>query len=246
MQIIIYDGSFFGLISALRYVIENNISVLDIKAKDYYKKDLFSTPINIKTNLKEADAFLSDLSQISEDFKRVILFAYHSEVMGIEMRLLSYIKIALESGGFPYDYANPDVNFILRITKRVGREVHRFKGFLRFQEMEDKSLFATISPEYNIIPFLARYFSKRISNEKWTIFDTRRHIVSKWDGRKISIYIDKQKRLLPQVYSENEIDVQTLWRAYFREICIQSRKNLRLQRHFVPLKYWRYLTELNI
>jgi len=243
MQTIIYDNSFFGLLSALNYATEN-FNVSDIKSQGQYKGDLFSEPVIIETDAEKAEAFIANLSKIAPDFNRVVLFSYHSEIKDIETKLLNFIRFALNKRKFPMDYTNSDINFILQTTRKVGHEIHRFKGLLRFREMEDKTLFAPIAPDHNIIFFLARHFSKRISNEKWIIFDTTRHIVLEWNREEISIYIDKERQFIPKNYSDNEQDIQMLWQAYFKEIAIQNRKNTRLQKQLMPVRYWKYLTEL--
>jgi probable DNA metabolism protein len=245
MNTFLYDGSFFGLLTALSHITEQNIGASDIKTQANYKGDLFSEPIIIETDTRKAEAFISKLSKISPDFNRTILFSYHSEIKDIEIKLLNFIRFALNKRKFPTDYTNPDINFILQTTRKVGLEIHRFKGLLRFREMEDNTLFAPIAPDHNIIFFLAKHFSSRIANEKWIIFDTKRHIVLEWDTEQISIYIDKERRFIPKNYAENEQEIQTLWQAYFKEIAIQNRKNPRLQKQFMPQRYWKYLTELH-
>ncbi|NTW94650.1 MAG: DUF4130 domain-containing protein, partial [Chlorobiaceae bacterium] len=37
--------------------------------------------------------------------------------------------------------------------------------------------------------------------------------------------------------------VQALWQTFFRTIAIPDRKNPRLQKSNMPMKYWKYLTE---
>ncbi len=42
---------------------------------------------------------------------------------------------------------------------------------------------------------------------------------------------------------EGEDFYQKLWRSYFKHINIEERKNLKLQRQFMPKRFWRYLPE---
>ena len=43
--------------------------------------------------------------------------------------------------------------------------------------------------------------------------------------------------------SEDEKKVQALWQAFFKTIAIPDRKNPRLQKSNMPMKYWKYLVE---
>ena len=42
---------------------------------------------------------------------------------------------------------------------------------------------------------------------------------------------------------EGEDFYQKLWCSYFKHINIEERKNLKLQRQFMPKRFWRYLPE---
>jgi probable DNA metabolism protein len=37
--------------------------------------------------------------------------------------------------------------------------------------------------------------------------------------------------------------VQELWKRYFTSTAVRTRENRRLQQHFMPKKYWKYLPE---
>ena len=43
--------------------------------------------------------------------------------------------------------------------------------------------------------------------------------------------------------SENEEDFARMWSGYFKIIAIETRKNPKLQRQFMPQRYWKYITE---
>ncbi|HNX60154.1 MAG TPA: DUF4130 domain-containing protein, partial [Spirochaetota bacterium] len=40
-----------------------------------------------------------------------------------------------------------------------------------------------------------------------------------------------------------EKEYRAMWRHYYREIAIPERTNPRCQKNFMPVRYWKYLTE---
>ena len=47
------------------------------------------------------------------------------------------------------------------------------------------------------------------------------------------------------IIHEDEEDYQDMWRAYYKHMAIQSRKNLKLKKNYMPMKYWKHLVELS-
>ncbi|MDR2407664.1 MAG: DUF4130 domain-containing protein, partial [Bacteroidales bacterium] len=46
-------------------------------------------------------------------------------------------------------------------------------------------------------------------------------------------------------YAAQESRYQELWKTFWRAVAIQERKNPKLQRQFMPKRYWKYLIEKN-
>lgn len=46
-------------------------------------------------------------------------------------------------------------------------------------------------------------------------------------------------------YLEYKDDFETLWKTYHKAMSIESRKNERCQRNFMPKKYWKRLSEMD-
>jgi probable DNA metabolism protein len=49
--------------------------------------------------------------------------------------------------------------------------------------------------------------------------------------------------ILPDKANE-ELDYQRLWRHYFDTIAIKERTNKKCQKNFMPVRYWKHLTEM--
>ena len=44
--------------------------------------------------------------------------------------------------------------------------------------------------------------------------------------------------------AEDEATYRACWQTYTRHIALENRRNPRLQRQFMPRRYWRHLTEM--
>ena len=84
--------------------------------------------------------------------------------------------------------SNNLINYVIRISRRVGGEAHKLKGFLRFKELKNSVLYGVINPTNNVIGILAYHFQKRLSNEYWIIKDENRGIYALYDKRKVIYY----------------------------------------------------------
>ena len=57
--------------------------------------------------------------------------------------------------------------------------------------------------------------------------------------------LQEGENLDKNVFDEKEEEYQKLWKTFFKRIAITERKNLKLQRQFIPARYWKYLPEKN-
>ena len=45
--------------------------------------------------------------------------------------------------------------------------------------------------------------------------------------------------------SNDELDIQNLWKEFYKTIGIAKRKNDRCRMNFMPKKYWKYIIEVS-
>jgi len=90
---------------------------------------------------------------------------------------------------------------------------------------------------------LVPHFVDRLGSVSWVIHDVLRHQAVIYDTHHWRlVHCDEKKEA---ALSPNEKNCQDLWREYFRTIAIPSRANPKLQRQFLPERYWKYLVEMN-
>ena len=65
----------------------------------------------------------------------------------------------------------PCVYRIFELCRATNREACHHLEFLRFSELENGVLFATIHPKDNVLPYLAEHFTDRLPSENFMIYD---------------------------------------------------------------------------
>ena len=130
------------------------------------------------------------------------------------------------------------------MQKELFHVYHKMSGFLRFEELEDSTLYAKIQTKYNVLYFLGKHFSKRLNNENYIIHDMQRKLA--FIHTKDFIGVRKVADFDLPLHSASEEKFQKLWKTFFQSVTIQSRENKKLQRQTVPLLYRTYMSEFEV
>ncbi len=48
------------------------------------------------------------------------------------------------------------------------------EAFVRFQLIKDGLYYATVQPDYNVLPLILKHFKDRYADQRWLIYDTLR------------------------------------------------------------------------
>ena len=108
--------------------------------------------------------------------------------------------------------------------------------------MIDGTYRSTISPDHNILSLMAEHFANRLATEKLIIYDKKRENAILSDcGQWILVNDIKIKN---DEISTDEVEFRQMWQRYFETIAIKERTNKKLQRSFIPVRYWDNVTEL--
>ncbi len=161
---------------------------------------------------------------------------YKTVVRGLRMKEGSRVMGAL---------ADDFVHKVFELSRRTRNEVHHWKEFLRFQELENGILYSKIGPRNNVVTFLAPHFSDRLPLFDFMIYDEKRGIfVVHPKKREWYLVTDKDfdEREIGR-YAEKEMEYQELFTFFCHKIAIKERKNLKLQRNMLPLRFQEYMVE---
>ena len=172
----------------------------------------------------------------------------------IAIVLFRYIrKITDASRSIETNFADPDILTISKLGKKVADERYRILQFMRFQKTTEGIYYGAMEPLYDVFPLTIRHFRDRFADQKWLIYDVKRHYGYYYDGKEVNeiTFADPKQthlqtgKLDESLLDKNEKLFQTLWKSYFKSICIKERLNPVKHKKDMPVRYWKYLTEKN-
>lgn len=138
------------------------------------------------------------------------------------------------------------VNRAFVLARGVSGECQHLRGFLRFQELENGILYAPIGPKNNIITFLMPHFADRFPMENFMIYDEKRGILGLHPAGREWYLVNNSENPKEassfQLSGEEEV-YQELFRYFCRKIGIEERRNPKLQRNMLPLRFREYMVE---
>ncbi|MEW6535529.1 MAG: TIGR03915 family putative DNA repair protein [Candidatus Auribacterota bacterium] len=244
MIICTYDGSFEGLMSLFSECISKNIQPENIIEQSKYEPDLINEELFMPTNISAANSFRRRLrNALSAQSLKHLFFVFLSALENKEICMYRYALFGLQAGfSLNKHLTDKRVAMIHDVSLKVGCEAHRMKGLLRFRELDDGRYYAPVRTDHFVLPILASHFSKRLSTKQWVIHDVPRSTAALFDRE--SWYITKIEQTSVPELSQDELHCQSLWRQYFSAIAIKERINPKLQRQFLPKRYWDYLVEM--
>jgi len=241
----LYDGTFEGILTCIHhhYYTEKASGIFH---RDSYQSNLLGGYMDVQTDEFKATIVYEAIEKkiSSYDLKRIYK-AYLSSDPDKETKILRYIELGFKTGSkISMLHGNPVVFDIQSIEKKINVETERMLQFVRFSVMQGDILYARIEPDHDVVELTANHFCDRYKNEPFIIHDIRRNkaLISYRNSWYISAFTEND---VPQV-SEDENAYRRLWKNYFDNIAIKERTNPRCQKNFMPLRYWKHLTEVNM
>jgi probable DNA metabolism protein len=239
----IYDGSFQGLLCVLDILLESADEPDDIGAEyRAFQESLLWEAVRVPTDDGRAEA-LSGLicERISTRALRHAYYAFLSEMEGLEYHVYRYLRLGWEQGSdVDARLGDEHVHAVHRMSGATGREAHRMRGFLRFRLLEDGLYYAPMEADCDVLGLVAQYFSARMGDQDWMIHDLTRKQVALHRVGELSFGM--MAGFDPR-FAEEEETCQRLWQRYFKAIAVADRRNSRLQKSCMPMKYWNILVE---
>jgi len=250
MTTLFYDGTFEGLLSAVFEIYERKLSLVKLQKGEWYSSALFENVVIVTTSEANANRVLKGLRQkLSPGGMQRLYIAHLAEMENEEDNLIGYIRHVFNSTqNIEEDYGNKFVLRVSEIIRMVRREKHRMEAFIRFQKLKDETYYATIEPDFNVLPLLIRHFRNRYTDQKWIIYDTKRNYgvyynLHDTEYINLDFSIVNKPGDVTTAFTEDEGIYQSLWKNYFKSVNIPARKNTRLHVRHIPKRYWRHLTE---
>lgn len=246
----LYDGSFEGFLTCI-YEYYYGEKAAGIYSKENYQANLLHGSREVMTDAERSTTVYEAIERkISRDDLRRIYRAFLSSDPEKENKLLQYIRLGFKLGAkIDQLHSDPVVFAVQQCEYKVSIETHRIKGLARFTALrngasggEKEVLYCCLEPDHDILELIADHFSDRLKSDPFIMHDKTRNKAVFAQGGKWYIS-DFSEKDLPR-YGRCEQEYQDLWKKYFETIAIKERTNPACQKRFMPVRYWKNLTEL--
>lgn len=176
----LYDGSFEGFLTCV-YHHWYTERAEGIFPERLYQLDLCRYAMTAETDGEKASRVLDAVTEkISKWDAQRVYRVFCSNEPEKEMKLLRYIAYGFRKGPkIRLMHGDPVVKAVEAAERRIGAEVHRLTGLVRFSEVRNTGdgsllLYAGIEPDNDVLEFFADHFSDRFKSEPIVIHDLRR------------------------------------------------------------------------
>ena len=141
--------------------------------------------------------------------------------------------------------ADRDIHKAFALGRGVSTEAGHQKQFLRFQELDNGVLYSRIGPKNDVIAFIMPHFSDRLPIENFLIYDEKRNLFGIHPAGKRWVLLrgEEADRSRQLTYSDEEPLYQEMFRKFCHAITIEERKNIKLQKGMLPLRFREYMVE---
>lgn len=161
----IHEDSLEGVLSAVFEAYERREFPDDIMARGLFQQRLGEKVRYVRTDIDHACRVRSGLIRTC-GFRAyaAVRAVYLSDDRRKGSAIHAFVRYAMKRGTQALDdVAHPNVSDFAAINKSVYNEVHRWKEFLRFRQVEGGLYFARCNPKASVVPLLMGWFSNRFN-----------------------------------------------------------------------------------
>ena len=197
--------------------------------------------VRIETEDDKAERVVKKLKSIDPRSLQEIDKILRSGNAEKEQIAFEYLKLVVKYGKNARERLTiPAVRNAMDEVMRVGYEVHRLHGFLRFQECESGIYYGACAPDNDILDLLSPHFVARLKTQPFVIHDVKRSKAVLYNGDKSIVvpFCDPTFNV-----SNREKQIALLWKKYYHTVAIPERKNLRQMKNYMPVRYWKFMHE---
>ena len=239
-MIYFFDGSEDGFFTAFLQAFHDENALLTSKKTQLI---LGEEPLFVQTDSAKAHKAKERLKTFDSYCLKDLDLLLRSGEADNEQAAFEYFRLlAKEKRPIKNQLAVPAAFKAMEYIRKVGLEIHRFHGFIRFIETASGALYAPFAPDNDICDLLVPHFRARLPAFPFVLHDITRQKAAVYDGKNVFLAPLQQADVL---LSANEENWQALWKRYYAAVNIPSRERLRQMRGFMPKRYWKFLPEKN-
>jgi probable DNA metabolism protein len=251
----VFDGTYKGFITAVFDAFERKEFQVDLIEEKSFQPDFFRQAYHVISEDIKFKRVINGLKKIITTAQlNQFYVAYLSEDPLLHQASFRIIIQLFKIGNSILDnYGDTDVLYFYQTIKKVSRERHRMKAFVRFSKSNDGMYVSMVEPDFNVLPLIISFFKNRYTDQPWLIYDMKRNYGIYYNTQfveEVQLLLHERQQLQKESHTI-ELDIQEeryqrLWQQYFKSTNIEVRKNLKLHIQHVPKRYWKYLVEKQI
>ena len=234
-----YDGSYEGLFTVIFRAYKDRGSLGRVNS-GLRQLDFVTEELIVLTDEEGARRVENYLKRFSWRFLYELKAAFLSCDKNKDTAIVHAVFKLLERGEGVFDSVDEHILTMRQLARKVLAERHRYLGVIRFREMVDGTLFATIEPKNHVLPILVSHFEERYPRERFAIYDKKRNIVAYYNGEDTEVLFPQ---LVETQWSDEEEEFSALWKIFHRSISITERENKKRQQSNLPKYLWKHLVE---
>lgn len=241
------EGVFTGVYEA--YNQKLNVENVWLVAGEEENLRLFAEYIPIKTDAEKSMKVARTVRGLAgeESYERLCLTlssTAEDKAQAVFQTIVRMLQNKKNAAGILNQLTDTYVHRVFELSRKTGNEVHRLREFLRFQELQNKVLYAEIGPKNDVLVYLMPHFSDRFPMENFLIYDEGRRLLGVHPAQG-EWYLMRDVMLEQELlmYSQEEEKYRELFRCFCKKIEIPERENVKLQRNLLPIKFRKYMVE---
>lgn len=261
MRIIyVCEDSLTGIFSGIYEVWKRKMTAEEagLEVGDSFERRLFCEYIFCKAEERKALAVIRMIQKnlgadVYEKISYALLSADRRKAEMVFRAMLEAKKLSRKDQLMEH-LGNEAVRAVFGMYRQVANEAHHYKGFVRFRELKNKTLFAKIEPKHAVLPCIAEHFADRFSQENWVIYDKTHEVFLIHEKGKRYYFLQQymcmkgdsgSAQKIAGGFSEEEMDYEALWKGFVQSISVAERENRALQNQNLPLRFRTNLVEFS-
>ena len=261
MRIIyVCEDSLTGIFSGIYEVWKRKMTAEEagLEVGDSFERRLFCEYIFCKAEKRKALAVIRMIQKnlgadVYEKISYALLSADRRKAEMVFRAMLEAKRLSRKDRLMEH-LGNEAVRAVFGMYRQVSNEAHHYKGFVRFRELKNKTLFAKIEPKHAVLPCIAEHFADRFPQENWVIYDKTHEVFLIHEKGKRYYFLQQYMCMkgdsgsdqnIAGGFSEEEMDYEALWKGFVQSISVAERENRALQNQNLPLRFRTNLVEFS-
>jgi len=241
-------GIFTGIYEAYERKLNHDTTILQVGEEDNLR--LFAEYIRIVPSQEKAEKVIRTIRRrFGEETIRIIFEALASTDLQKGQAVYQMVVFGLRGrykGQLIDCLSFEPIVKVVALSTTVWHEYHHFYGFLRFKELTNGILFAQIKPKTRLLDFLGDHFANRFPKENFMIYDEAHDSCLIHGSDKLWFTISGDMLRMEDLpdFSEEELQIQELFKYFCHKIAIKERENISLQQQMLPLRFRSNMIEI--